>query len=92
MDTQAMTLGGKATPEQIQKRRDSIAPMEVNKVNLISDALKVELKQLINEVLDEKTIKKSVHLTLSGKEFLVIMDISDKKPHDNQARNQITTC
>ena len=22
MDTQAMTLGGKATPEQIQKRRD----------------------------------------------------------------------
>ena len=54
MDTQAMTLGGKATPEQIQKRRDSIAPMEVNKVNLISDALKVELKQLINEVLDER--------------------------------------
>ena len=44
---------GKSNPEQIQKRRDSIAPMEVNKVNLISDALKVELKQLINEVLDE---------------------------------------
>ena len=40
----------------------------------------------------KETIKKSVHLTLSGKEFLVIMDISDKKPHDNQARNQITTC
>ena len=92
MDTQAMTLGGKSTPEQIQKRRDSIAPMEVNKVNLISDALKVELKQLINEVLDERANYKSVHLTLSGKEFLVIMDISDKKPHDNQARNQITTC
>ena len=54
MDTQAMTLGGKATPEQIQKRRDSIPPMEVNKVNIISDALKEELKQLINEVLDER--------------------------------------
>ena len=49
-----MTLGGKASPEQIQKRRDSIPPMQVNKINLISDALKVELKELINEVLDER--------------------------------------
>ena len=56
MDTQAMTLGGKATPEQIQKRRDSIPPMQVNKTNLLSDALKVELKELINEVLDERDI------------------------------------
>ena len=24
--------------------------------------------------------------------FVVIMGISDKKPHDHQARNQITTC
>ena len=28
--------------------------MQVNKMNLISDSLKVELKQLINEVLDER--------------------------------------
>ena len=28
--------------------------MVVNKMNLISDALKIELKQLINEVLDER--------------------------------------
>ena len=61
MDTQAMTLGGKASPEQIQKRRDSIPTMQVNKTNLLSDALKVELKELINEVLDERDIEKKLN-------------------------------
>ena len=61
MDTQAMTLGGKASPEQIQKQRDSIRPMQVNKTNLLSDALKVELKELINEVLDERDIEKKLN-------------------------------
>ena len=54
MDTQAMTLGGKGTPEDIQKQRDAIPPLKVNKMNLISDALKAELKDLINEVLDDR--------------------------------------
>jgi|TARA_R100001460_G_scaffold1270_1_gene4874 hypothetical protein len=54
MDTQAMTYGSKGTPEDIQRQRDAIPPMEVNKMNLISDALKKELKELINEVLDER--------------------------------------
>jgi hypothetical protein len=35
--------------------------MEVNKVNIISDALKEELKQLINEVLDERDIEKKLN-------------------------------
>ena len=30
------------------------------KINIISDALKVELKQLINEVLDEREYKKKL--------------------------------
>ena len=42
--------GGKS----LQEQRDAIPPMVVNKMNLISDALKIELKQLINEVLDER--------------------------------------
>ena len=46
MDTQAMTLGGKGTPEDIQRQRDAIPPMVVNKTNLLSDALKEELKDL----------------------------------------------
>jgi len=61
MDTQAMTLGGKGTPEDIQKQRDAIPPLKVNKMNLISDALKIELKQLINEVLDERDMEKKLN-------------------------------
>ena len=53
---QAMTSGS-ATPSNIQAQRDAIPPMVVNKMNLISDALKVELKQLINEVLDDRIRK-----------------------------------
>ena len=53
MDTQAMTSGS-ATSSNIQAQRDAIPPLKVNKMNLISDALKAELKQLINEVLDDR--------------------------------------
>ena len=35
--------------------------MVVNKTNLLSDALKVELKQLINEVLDERELEKQMN-------------------------------
>ncbi len=38
----------------IEAQRDAIPPMKVNEMNLLSDALRVELKQLINEVLDER--------------------------------------
>ena len=41
MDTQAMTFGGSSTPDDIQRQRDAIPPMVVNKMNLISDALKI---------------------------------------------------
>tara|TARA_B100001564_G_scaffold210977_1_gene177537 strand:+ start:319 stop:498 length:180 start_codon:yes stop_codon:yes gene_type:complete len=54
MDTQAMTLGSKGTPEDIQRQRDAIPPMVKNEMNLLSDALRKELKELINEVLDER--------------------------------------
>ena len=33
----------------------------VDKMNLISDALKIELKELINEVLDERDIEKKMN-------------------------------
>ena len=56
-----MTLGGKGTPEDIQRQRDAIPPMVVNKTNLLSDALKHELKVLIIEVLDERDIEKKLN-------------------------------
>ena len=50
-----------STPDDIQRQRDAIPPMVVNKMNLLSDALKIELKQLINEVLDEGDIEKKLN-------------------------------
>ena len=61
MDTQAMTFGSSSTPDDIQRQRDDIPPLMVNKMNLISDALKIELKELINEVLDERDIEKKLN-------------------------------
>ena len=61
MDTQAMTFGSSSTPDDLQRQRDAIPPMVVNKINLLSDALKIELKQLINEVLDERDIEKKMN-------------------------------
>ena len=54
MNTQAMSAGNGSGNIDIQVQRDAIPPMKVNEMNLLSDALRVELKQLINEVLDER--------------------------------------
>jgi len=56
-----MTFGSSSTPDDIQRQRDAIPPMVVNKMNLLSDALKIELKQLINEVLDERDMEKKLN-------------------------------
>ena len=61
MDTQAMTFGSSSTPDDVQRQSDAIPPMVVNKMNLLSDALKIELKELINEVLDERDIEKKLN-------------------------------
>ena len=61
MDTQAMTFGSSSTPDDVQRQRDAIPPMVVNKMNLLSDALKIELKELINEVLDERDMEKKLN-------------------------------
>ena len=58
IDTQGMSYGtGKGDGRSIEEQRAAIPPAEVTQVNLISDALKEELKQLINEVLDERNDK-----------------------------------
>ena len=55
IDTQGMSYGtGKGTGKSLEVQRDAIPDVEPKKMNLISDALKKELKQLINEVLDER--------------------------------------
>jgi hypothetical protein len=57
MNTQGMSFGTGTGGKSVQEQRDAIPPMKVNKMNLLSDALKIELKELINEVLDEKIEK-----------------------------------
>ena len=61
INTQGMSYGkGKGEGKSLQEQRDAIPPLKVNKMNLLSDALKVELKQVINEVLDEREYKKKL--------------------------------
>ena len=54
-----MTYGGKSTPSDIQAQRDRIPDAKPIQINLISDAHKVELKELINEVIDERVQKRT---------------------------------
>ena len=55
IDTQGMSYGtGKSNGKSIEEQRDALPDVEPKKINLISDALNDELKQLINEVLDER--------------------------------------
>jgi len=60
MNTQGMSFGDGTTGKTLEEQRAAIPPMQVNKMNLISDSLKVELKQLINEVLDEREHQKKL--------------------------------
>ena len=61
MDTQAMTFGGKSTPEDIEAQRDKIPDVKPKEINIISDALKKELKDIINEVLDKRELEKKMN-------------------------------
>ena len=54
VDTQGMSFGSGKGGRSIQEQRDAIPPLKVNKMNLLSDALRAELKDLINEVLDDR--------------------------------------
>ena len=61
IDTQGMSFGDGKSGRTLEEQRAAIKPMQVNKLNLISDSLKVELKQLINVVLDEREHQKQLN-------------------------------
>ena len=55
IDTQGMSFGSvKSGGKSLQEQHDAIPPMMKNEMNLLSDSLRKELKELINEVLDER--------------------------------------
>ena len=58
IDTQGMSYGtGKGDGTNIEEQRARIPDVKPKQINLISDALKKELKDIINEVLDEREKK-----------------------------------
>ena len=67
INTQGMSYGNGGSGKSIKEQRDAIPPLKVNKMNLLSDALKVELKELINEVLDERELEKKMNGLIGSK-------------------------
>ncbi len=62
IDTQGMSYGdGKGDGRTLEEQRAAIPPFNPPKLNIISDALKIELKDLINEVLDEREHQKQLN-------------------------------
>ena len=59
IDTQGMSYGtGKGDGRSIEEQRAAIPDYIPPKINILTDALKIELKELINEVLDEREVRK----------------------------------
>ena len=56
-----MTFGGKSTPKEIEAQRAKIPDVKPKEINIISDSLKKELKDIINEVLDERELEKKLN-------------------------------
>tara|TARA_B000000557_G_scaffold144266_1_gene117067 strand:- start:4 stop:267 length:264 start_codon:yes stop_codon:yes gene_type:complete len=75
MDTQAMTLGG-GTPDDIQAQRDKIPDVVRKETTVLTDSLRKELKQLINEVLDERELQVKLNGPYDFPEYDGNMDIS----------------
>jgi len=57
IDTQGMSYGIGKGSKSLEEQRASIPDAQPKVTNLLSDALRAELKDLINEVLDERNEK-----------------------------------
>ena len=62
IDTQGMSYGtGNGDGTSIEEQRAALPDVIPKKINILTDALKIELKELINEVLDERDIEKKMN-------------------------------
>ena len=61
IDTQGMSYGTGKGGKSLEEQRAALPDAKPKQINLISDALKLELKQLINEVLDEREHEKKLN-------------------------------
>jgi len=86
INTQGMSYGDGESGRTIEEQRAAIPPLEVTKINLISDALKVELKELINEVLDQRELDKQYAGPYDFPEFdgtdnIEMAEVDDQRAH-----------
>ena len=58
IDTQGMSYGTGKGGKSLEEQRASIPDVKPKQINIITDALKAELKDIINEVLDEREKKR----------------------------------
>ena len=56
-----MSYGEGKGGRSLEEQRAALPDAKPKQINLISDALKLELKQLINEVLDEREHEKKLN-------------------------------
>jgi len=62
IDTQGMSYDtGKGSSRSLEEQRAAIPPFDPPKIPLITDMLKKELKEIINEVLDEREHEKKLN-------------------------------
>ena len=57
IDTQGMSYGTSKGGKSLEEQRAAIPDVKPKQINIITDALKAELKDIINEVLDEREKK-----------------------------------
>jgi len=62
IDTQGMSYGdGKGSGKSLEEQRAAIPPFNPPKIPIITDAMKEELKAIINEVLDEREYERKLN-------------------------------
>ena len=62
IDTQGMSYGtGKGSGKSLEEQRAAIPDVKPKQISIISDALMEELKDIINEVLDEREHQKKLN-------------------------------
>ena len=52
---------GKGSGKSLEEQRAAIPDVKPKQINIISDAMKAELKDIINEVLDEREHQKKLN-------------------------------
>ena len=82
INTQGMSYGDGEGGRTIEEQRAALPPLEVKKMNLLSDSLRVELKELINEVLDQRELDKQYAGPYDFPEIDVEMaEVDDQRAH-----------